>query len=169
MTNDNFVIKFYLNSSVSPNLLSPKQQLLNGPSAGTSLKNSSNLSSSTETLSTLKTMAQDAINRAGLESSSTSGSMGGGTQQPQLPQNLPQQPPSESRQPLFSESTAINGPIQTQQTVQMKQGTNEANIPPLLGVAPLGPTPLQKEHQLQVSSIFSTTVYFYMSIKHNSV
>lgn len=28
-------------------------------------------------------------------------------------------------------------------------GTNEAHIPPLLGVAPLGPSPLQKEHQIQ--------------------
>ncbi len=28
-------------------------------------------------------------------------------------------------------------------------GTNEAIIPPLLGVAPLGPSPLQKEHQVQ--------------------
>ncbi|CRK90795.1 CLUMA_CG004485, isoform A [Clunio marinus] len=28
-------------------------------------------------------------------------------------------------------------------------GTNEALIPPLLGVAPLGPTPLQKDHQVQ--------------------
>lgn len=27
--------------------------------------------------------------------------------------------------------------------------TTEAHIPPLLGVTPLGPTPLQKEHQLQ--------------------
>ncbi|XP_075149410.1 CCR4-associated factor Not3 isoform X3 [Haematobia irritans] len=30
-----------------------------------------------------------------------------------------------------------------------QQPTNEAHIPPLLGVAPLGPSPLQKEHQLQ--------------------
>lgn len=28
-------------------------------------------------------------------------------------------------------------------------GTGEAHIPPLLGVAPLGPVPLQKEHQCQ--------------------
>uniref|UniRef100_A0A1I8NI35 CCR4-NOT transcription complex subunit 3 n=1 Tax=Musca domestica TaxID=7370 RepID=A0A1I8NI35_MUSDO len=30
-----------------------------------------------------------------------------------------------------------------------QQPTNEAHIPPLLGVAPLGPSPLQKDHQLQ--------------------
>lgn len=31
----------------------------------------------------------------------------------------------------------------------LSASTNEAHIPPLLGVAPLGPSPLQKEHQLQ--------------------
>lgn len=31
-----------------------------------------------------------------------------------------------------------------------RPGTNVAHIPPLLGVAPLGPSPLQKEHQFQV-------------------
>lgn len=35
----------------------------------------------------------------------------------------------------------------------LKPGTNVAHIPPLLGVAPLGPSPLQKEHQFQVRSI----------------
>lgn len=34
--------------------------------------------------------------------------------------------------------------------VGTKPGTNVAHIPPLLGVAPLGPSPLQKEHQFQV-------------------
>ena len=35
--------------------------------------------------------------------------------------------------------------------VKMTPGTNVAHIPPLLGVAPLGPSPLQKEHQFQVN------------------
>lgn len=36
-------------------------------------------------------------------------------------------------------------------SVTKSSGTNEALIPPLLGVAPLGPSPLQKDHQVQVS------------------
>lgn len=45
-------------------------------------------------------------------------------------------PPSESSRNLFDSTKTSNA-------------TSEAHIPPLLGVAPLGPVPLQKEHQLQ--------------------
>lgn len=38
--------------------------------------------------------------------------------------------------------------------------TSEADIPPLLGVAPLGPVPLQKEHQLQFQMMESA--YYHM-------
>jgi hypothetical protein len=38
--------------------------------------------------------------------------------------------------------------------------TSEAHIPPLLGVAPLGPVPLQKEHQFQLQML--EAAYFHM-------
>lgn len=64
-------------------------------------------------MSTLKTMAQQVIDRAGLEP------------QPPQPQVILDPPRNHSH-------------IKT-----------EAHIPPLLGVAPLGAVPLQKEHQTQ--------------------
>lgn len=42
-------------------------------------------------------------------------------------------------------STALSNVIKQHQ----QRSTNEAHIPPLLGVAPLGPSPLHKDHQLQ--------------------
>lgn len=42
-------------------------------------------------------------------------------------------------------STALSNVVKQQQL----RPTNEAHIPPLLGVAPLGPSPLHKDHQLQ--------------------
>lgn len=33
--------------------------------------------------------------------------------------------------------------------IELPQETSDAHIPPLLGVAPLGPAPLLKEHQFQ--------------------
>ncbi|KAL1517360.1 hypothetical protein ABEB36_001131 [Hypothenemus hampei] len=66
-----------------------------------------------EGMTTLKTMAQQVIDRAGLESQQSS---------PQV----------------------ILDPPRTQ-----SQAKTEAHIPPLLGVAPLGAIPLQKEHQQQ--------------------
>lgn len=83
----------------------------------------------------LKTIAQEAVNRrVGLENSS-----------PLLPI------PVDTRQ-LFPEQNVSNGPnpnsLTSTNNVKVV-GTNEAHIPPLLGVAPLGTSPLQKEHQLQ--------------------
>ncbi|KAL1141014.1 hypothetical protein AAG570_000940, partial [Ranatra chinensis] len=63
-----------------------------------------------QSLSTLKSIAQQVIDRAGLEI-----------------------PPSEPHRGYENKTN----------------NTSEAHIPPLLGVAPLGPVPLQKEHQLQ--------------------
>uniref|UniRef100_A0A1B6CDM7 CCR4-NOT transcription complex subunit 3 n=1 Tax=Clastoptera arizonana TaxID=38151 RepID=A0A1B6CDM7_9HEMI len=65
-------------------------------------------------LSSLKSIAQQVIDRAGLEI-----------------------PTTETSRGLFE----INKVRDNQ--------TSEAHIPPLLGVAPLGPVPLQKEHQCQ--------------------
>lgn len=84
-----------------------------------------------EGMSTLKTIAQQAIDRAGLE----------------------QQPPSEPNSRTIFDS---NNKIIQQST----KHTNEAHVPPLLGVAPLGPVPLQKEHQLQFQMMEAT--YYHM-------
>ena len=65
--------------------------------------------------------------------------------------------------PLIAPTAVTNGPntiINTNSSIAntnsnnnslKSSSTNEAHIPPLLGVAPLGPSPLQKEHQIQVS------------------
>ncbi|XP_048509042.1 CCR4-NOT transcription complex subunit 3 isoform X2 [Athalia rosae] len=75
-------------------------------------------------MSSLKSIAQQVIVRAGLEI-----------------------PPSEPSRNLFDSTKASNA-------------TSEAHIPPLLGVAPLGPVPLQKEHQLQFQMM--EAAYYHM-------
>ncbi|XP_034241635.1 CCR4-NOT transcription complex subunit 3 [Thrips palmi] len=79
-----------------------QQPTLNGPNVG-----------DVAGLSSLKSIAQQAIDRAGLEV-----------------------PPPETNRSLL-------------ESKMMMPVTTEAHIPPLLGVAPLGPVPLQKEHQRQ--------------------
>ncbi len=44
--------------------------------------------------------------------------------------------------------------------------TTEAHIPPLLGVAPLGPVPLQKEHQRQFQKL--EAAYYHMPLPSDS-
>ncbi|PNF24269.1 hypothetical protein B7P43_G15005 [Cryptotermes secundus] len=80
-----------------------------------------------EGMSSLKVIAQQVIDRAGLEL-----------------------PPSEPPRGLFDSKLQ-----QHQQCV-----TSEAHIPPLLGVAPLGPVPLQKEHQCQFQMM--EAAYYHM-------
>lgn len=110
-------------------------------------------------MSTLKTIAQEAINRAaGLDNNlllSSSNIQATGTS---LASTL-----VDSRVALFSNDSSMqsNGPhsgsnhnnsINANSLLKANvigTGTNEAHIPPLLGVAPLGPCPLKKEHQLQ--------------------
>uniref|UniRef100_A0A1A9UWT8 CCR4-NOT transcription complex subunit 3 n=1 Tax=Glossina austeni TaxID=7395 RepID=A0A1A9UWT8_GLOAU len=54
------------------------------------------------------------------------------------------------QQPVGANTSVIGGVSKQQvQQQQQQQPTNEAHIPPLLGVAPLGPSPLHKDHQLQ--------------------
>ncbi|KAK9497038.1 hypothetical protein O3M35_012828 [Rhynocoris fuscipes] len=74
-------------------------------------------------LSTLKSIAQQVIDRAGLDIS---------TSEPTRP-----------------------GPYENK-----SNNTGEAEIPPLLGVAPLGPVPLQKEHQCQFQMM--EAAYYHM-------
>ncbi|CAL7947057.1 unnamed protein product [Xylocopa violacea] len=79
-------------------------------------------------MSSLKSIAQQVIVRAGLEI-----------------------PPSESNRNIFDSAKANNN---------NNNATSEAHIPPLLGVAPLGPVPLQKEHQLQFQMM--EAAYYHM-------
>lgn len=160
-----FKINFFFNRT-SPGIMSPpqqqiqqqqqqiqqqQQQLLNGPSL--ILKNPIPLTStspSADSMSSLKTMAQEAINRAGLENTTDVIAI-----------------PSETtvRQQLFMDAAVTNGPNLTNLNnvlIMKSTGTSEAHIPPLLGVAPLGPSPLQKEHQLQVCHFF--VVFFVLLI-----
>ncbi|XP_029044675.1 CCR4-NOT transcription complex subunit 3 [Osmia bicornis bicornis] len=60
-------------------------------------------------------------------------------------------PPSESNRNIFDSTKANNN---------NNNATSEAHIPPLLGVAPLGPVPLQKEHQLQFQMM--EAAYYHM-------
>ncbi|KAL2718790.1 CCR4-NOT transcription complex subunit 3 [Vespula squamosa] len=78
-------------------------------------------------MSSLKSIAQQVIVRAGLEI-----------------------PPSEPNRNIFDSAKANNS----------NNATSEAHIPPLLGVAPLGPVPLQKEHQLQFQMM--EAAYYHM-------
>lgn len=113
-------------------------------------------------MSTLKTIAQEAINRAtGLDNNSILASSTLQTTATSLASTL-----ADNRVQLFSNDTNMqtnmNGPHigsnhnnnainanSLLKTTIIGTGTNEAHIPPLLGVAPLGPCPLKKEHQLQ--------------------
>lgn len=79
-----------------------------------------------EGMSSLKTIAQQVIDRAGLE----------------LPNN-------DTSRSLFESSNKMT-----------PSTTSEANIPPLLGVAPLGAVPLQKEHQCQFQMM--EAAYYHM-------
>jgi CCR4-NOT transcription complex subunit 3 len=141
-------------------LMSPQQQILNGPAAN--LKQPSQVNAvlgdpSSESMSTLKTIAQEVVNRSNVNQIATP------------PLNMPQQQHPQQNQAyvmdgssLDTTSTAtgqnglnanINSLINAtnMSSANMKSsGTNEALIPPLLGVAPLGPSPLQKDHQVQV-------------------
>ncbi|XP_073985061.1 CCR4-associated factor Not3 [Rhodnius prolixus] len=80
-------------------------------------------SSDQPSLSTLKSIAQQVIDRAGLDITT-----------------------SEPTRPGTYENKSNN--------------TGEAQIPPLLGVAPLGPVPLQKEHQCQFQMM--EAAYYHM-------
>ncbi|XP_031835061.1 CCR4-associated factor Not3 isoform X3 [Nomia melanderi] len=60
-------------------------------------------------------------------------------------------PPSESNRNIFDSAMANNN---------NNNATSEVHIPPLLGVAPLGPVPLQKEHQMQFQMM--EAAYYHM-------
>lgn len=113
-----------------------------------------------DSMSTLKTMAQEAINRAGgVDNNSLLTTVNlQAANAASLVSSL-----SDKRNQLFANDTmqtngphnAVNHPgnvINANSLLKpamIQTGMNEAHIPPLLGVAPLGPSPLKKEHQLQ--------------------
>lgn len=98
-------------------------------------------SSSTDTdgLPTLKSIAQEATNRAGLKVPLSQAS----TQQVQQ-----MSAPPGSTAPSISQSGLFPNPQQRDRSQK-----TEAHIPPLMGVAPLGPVPLNKETQLQYAML----------------
>lgn len=198
----------HVSSRTSPTqLLSPQQQM-NGPSlkqqivvpssivsvtsGGGSNNIQQNADNSPDSMSTLKTIAQEVINRTSTVASSPPVIIHmtlqqQQQQQQQLQQQQQQQQSTQQQQQQQSyvldsvsmdnnnsqQSTATtNGLININNnaninsllnagnvsggnvsTTMKSTGTNEALIPPLLGVAPLGPSPLQKEHQVQVRMI----------------
>jgi CCR4-NOT transcription complex subunit 3 len=158
-----------LSGRTSPtSLMSPQQlqqqQILNGPAAKQqSQQVAADLSS--ESMSTLKTIAQEVVNRTNVNMVQTPPiNMVQQQQQQQQSSQLQQQQQSFNVMDDTSTATGqnglnanINNLIQatnmSNATNMKSSGTNEALIPPLLGVAPLGPSPLQKDHQLQVRKL----------------
>lgn len=184
-----------VSNRTSPGLMSPKQlshATLNGPTTTPNAKQLTNATNATgttnnnESMSSLKSIVQEVINRAAAGLDSNSLLVSSGTALP--PTSISGAPtPSDTRQqPLFPTGTGgtattdpssqTNGPnsaatnhsatvvataaaaaaaaasLSSNSLLKsnlLNAGTNEAHIPPLLGVAPLGPSPLQKEHQLQ--------------------
>lgn len=212
----------------SPSLTSPltATHLVNGPTSNLVNNKSNNIplqhqqqsvTQSGEKMSTLKTIAQEAVNA--LDSNTTTEMNLPPQQQQQQPTGTAQTPvntpsqlqqstpqPADTRQVTSAsivggqqgypiDSTATNGPNSgvgggtsgresakqlhqqtptsaTSNQNQQTAATNEAHIPPLLGVAPLGQLTLQKEHQIQVRlHLFSVTkpkINFYLFQKHSS-
>ncbi|CAO1396294.1 unnamed protein product [Diamesa serratosioi] len=164
----------HVSSRTSPTqLLSPQQQM-NGPSlkqqiivplsiasvtsGGGSNNIQQNADNSLDSMSTLKTIAQEVINRTSTVASSP----------PQQQQSYVLDSVSMDNNNSQQSTATTNGLININNnaninsllnagnvsggnvsTTMKSTGTNEALIPPLLGVAPLGPSPLQKEHQVQ--------------------
>lgn len=90
----------------------------------------------TDSLSSLKIMAQQALVNAGLESQVS----------------IVQRRGSTDRGAFEGDG---NGGLQ-KAALSSQNATSEANIPPLLGVAPLGPVPLAKEAYYQLSMLEAT-------------
>ena len=161
-------------SRTSPtSLMSPQQhqqqQVLNGPSSqkqapvtsqANNIVSHSSTDPSNESTSSLKTIAQEVVNRTinmNLVPTPPIQNQNQNQNQQQPQQQQQQQSYIMDGTSIDPSSTAnINSLINaTSSTVTTKTtGTNEALIPPLLGVAPLGPSPLQKDHQQQVNISF---------------
>ncbi|VVC28164.1 Hypothetical protein CINCED_3A001985 [Cinara cedri] len=96
-------------------------------------------SDSHSALSSLKTMAQKAIDQAGIDINQQSSD-------------------SKSMSSNVVQNASSHLSVQQQQS-QQPPVLFEANISPLLGVAPLGPVPLSKDHQFQFTMLESAFVH----------
>lgn len=127
-----------------------QQPTLNGPNVG-----------DVAGLSSLKSIAQQAIDRAGLE--------------------VPPPETNRSKDCLMFEwhqcvmnflitclliTNILLLPSGLLESKMMMPVTTEAHIPPLLGVAPLGPVPLQKEHQRQFQML--DAAFYHMPLPSDS-
>ncbi|XP_018325430.1 CCR4-NOT transcription complex subunit 3 isoform X2 [Agrilus planipennis] len=118
------------NSDCNVQITTGGQPVLNGPLIAENKV--------TDGMSTLKTIAQQVIDRAGLDGSSSNGN-------------------NTSVVLDASKQTSVGG---GGVVTNASAGKSEAHIPPLLGVAPLGAVPLQKEHQQQFQMMESA--YYHM-------
>uniref|UniRef100_A0A2S2QW76 CCR4-NOT transcription complex subunit 3 n=1 Tax=Sipha flava TaxID=143950 RepID=A0A2S2QW76_9HEMI len=91
-------------------------------------------------LSSLKTMAQKAIDQAGIDISQ-------------------QSTETKSMNSSVIQNSSNHLSMQQQQQPQQPPVSFEANISPLLGVAPLGPVPLSKDHQFQFTMLESAFLH----------
>lgn len=145
-------------------LMSPQQQqqIHNGPASNANQKqipsSQANALSdpSSESMSTLKTIAQEVVNRSNVSTVQTP-TLNMSQQQQQQNQSYGMDSTSIDSSSTATGQNGLNANINSlinatnmSSTNMKSSGTNEALIPPLLGVAPLGPSPLQKDHQVQV-------------------
>jgi len=129
---------------------------------GSSLPLTTSSTTDPSLLPSLKSIAQEATNRAGLSSFSDPLSSLAPQNEPNssslvTPQanssNLSAQS-SVGTNPNISQTSLFQQPPTTGQVgKERSQKKSEAHIPPLLGVAPLGPVPLNKDTQLQYAML----------------
>ncbi|XP_050393673.1 CCR4-NOT transcription complex subunit 3 isoform X2 [Patella vulgata] len=140
-------------SSVQPLNSAKDLPLMNGPSsAGVSILKES------DPMSSLKSMAQQAIVNAGLESeismSDDVKTESTGISNTPLSQAPPQPTVPSQEQLVTLQSQSILPSLQPQSVSQSQtQQTTTIQLNPLLGVAPLGPVPLVKDHVYQLTML----------------
>merc|ERR1719479_335940 len=141
----------------------PSSSLAVSNLVGNSLPSTTASASDPSLLPSLKSIAQEATNRAGLSSSSNPlPSLTSQTQQSSGNSLVHQQTnsPNLSAQPSVGNNSTISqtslfqaATSASQVAKERSQKKTEAHIPPLLGVAPLGPVPLNKDTQLQYAML----------------
>lgn len=150
----------------SPTSLMQQQLIHNGPTANVNqkqqqlsgaLSQANNVSDpSNESMSSLKNIAQEVVNRTNVNQVQTP-PLNMAQQQQQQNQSYGMDTTSLDSQSAATGQNGLNANINSlinatnmsSNTNMKSSGTNEALIPPLLGVAPLGPLQLQKDHQVQ--------------------
>jgi CCR4-NOT transcription complex subunit 3 len=107
--------------------------------------------SSSDTLPSLKSIAQKATVDAGLPVPPRQ-PVPPAPSQPQQQQQAPPPPPPQQQQTDPISASLSHGLYQGSQAKELSHKT-EATVPPLLGVAPLGPVSLTKETQMQLTML----------------